>query len=544
MMRGSKNPRFEEGQETKILLNSPGSEDDTDNSVEYDSDSGVDYDTAIDKAGYGKFHYWLLWVCGWANASDAVEILCISFLLPSAECDLALTPARKGWLSAILFVGMMIGGYIWGSLGDSLGRKRVLINAMIVNTVAGFLSSFSQDFYFFMLLRFISGVGVGGSIPVVWTYFAEFQPSNKRGAALSILASFWMVGNLTVAGLAWAIIPHQVGWDDPDGFKYNSWRIFVAVSALPSLFVSISLFSLPESPKFLLCKGREGESLTVMRAIYCANTGEHRSGYPVTSLQSHRVSPHIVSSSSISWTQAVQDCIRTGKQLFSGTLTNITITMIIINFAIQFGYYGLWLWFPELFNKLEKYHRLHPDQTLSVCQVVNQDMASMDNSHTNTSSSALCSASIPDQEVFVNSFIISLSAAPTNLWTIFHMDKLGRKFFLCLSMLLSGSSAFLIYLVNSSTMNLVLSCIFGAVSTMGFNSLDCLGIELFPTQLRSTAMAVTLVSARMGAIIGNLVFGYLVESHCATPILMVAGLLFGGGLLGLTLPNTTKKPLM
>ena len=40
-------------------------------------------------------------------------------------------------------------------------------------------------------------------------------------------------------------------------------------------------------------------------------------------------------------------------------------------------------------------------------------------------------------------------------------------------------------------------------------------------------MAVTLVSARMGAIIGNLVFGYLVESHCATPILMVAGLLFG-----------------
>ena len=72
------------------------------------------------------------------------------------------------------------------------------------------------------------------------------------------------------------------------------------------------------------------------------------------------------------------------------------------------------------------------------------------------------------------------------------MDTLGRKFFLCFSMLLSGASAFLIYLVNSATMNLILSCIFGAVSTMGFNSLDCLGIELFPTSLRSTAMAVTL----------------------------------------------------
>merc|ERR1719315_106353 len=64
-------------------------------------------------------------VCGWANASDAVEILCISFLLPSAECDLQLTPSRKGWLSAILFVGMMLGGYVWGSLGGRMSMKEV-----------------------------------------------------------------------------------------------------------------------------------------------------------------------------------------------------------------------------------------------------------------------------------------------------------------------------------------------------------------------------------------------------------------------------------
>merc|ERR1712083_134627 len=155
-----------------------------------------------------------------------------------------------------------------------------------------------------------------------------------------------------------------------------------------------------------------------------------------------------------------------------------------------------------------------------------------------------CTSIVPDNQVFFNSFIISISAAPSNLWTIIHMDKLGRKFFLCFSMFLSGSSAFLIYLVNSSTMNLILSCIFGAVSTWGFNSLDCLGIELFPTSLRSTAMAITLLSARLGAIFGNLVFGYLVESHCAIPILMVAGLLIGGGMMGIALPNTTKKPLL
>ena len=56
----------------------------------------VDYETAISNAGFGRFHYWLLFVCGWANASDAVEILCISFVLPAATCDFDLTSEDKG----------------------------------------------------------------------------------------------------------------------------------------------------------------------------------------------------------------------------------------------------------------------------------------------------------------------------------------------------------------------------------------------------------------------------------------------------------------
>ena len=83
-----------------------------------------------------------------------------------------------------------------------------------------------------------------------------------------------------------------------------------------------------------------------------------------------------------------------------------------------------------------------------------------------------------------SSFLISISAAPGNVWSMVHMDKLGRKFFLVLSMVLSGSCVFLIYLVKSATSNLIISCCFGLVSTMGFNALDCLGIELFPTNVR------------------------------------------------------------
>lgn len=529
MMRQQKSPHRGEGreQDTRLLL------------AGYDSDEtgGHDYDSALELTGYSSFHYWLALVCGWANASDAVEILAISFLLPSAECDLELTPARKGWLSAILFVGMMIGGYIWGSLGDSLGRRVVLINAMFLNAAAGLLSSLSQGFYVFLVLRFISGVGVGGSIPVVWTYFGEFQPAQRRGAALSVLASFWMVGNVAVAGLAWAVIPHDLGWSDPAHFQYNSWRIFVALSALPSLFVAIALMWLPDSPRFLLTKGREEKALTVLRYMYTSNGGRP-GGYPVESLVGERVSPHIVEERR-GLKSTVLEALQLSSQLFSPSYLRITTIMIAINFAIQFGYYGLWLWFPELFNKLETYYKAHPTDSVSVCQVIDFEFQE----EVNSTSVASCVEQIPDDQVFINSFIISISAGPSNLWTIFHMDKLGRRFFLCFSMFLSGCSAFLIYLVNSSAMNLVVSCVFGAVSTMGFNSLDCLGVELFPTHLRSTAMAVTLVAARLGAILGNLVFGYLVETHCSVPILMVAALLIGGGFMGLLLPNTTRKAL-
>ena len=66
---------------------------------------------------------------------DAVEILCVSFVLPSAECELQLTSGDKGVLTAVIFLGMMFGGYLWGSLGDSMGRKYTLITSLLINSL-------------------------------------------------------------------------------------------------------------------------------------------------------------------------------------------------------------------------------------------------------------------------------------------------------------------------------------------------------------------------------------------------------------------------
>ncbi|XP_069941047.1 synaptic vesicle glycoprotein 2B-like isoform X3 [Cherax quadricarinatus] len=416
--------------ERRVLLDSVA-----DQSGDVD-DEGDDYETAISATGYGFFHYWLVFIGGFANASDAIEILCVSILLPAAQCDLNMTSTDKGWLSSMVFFGMMVGGYIWGCLGDIYGRRKVLMVSLVVNGLAGIISSLVQTFPAFLCFRFISGLGVGGSIPLVWAYISEFQPADRRGGALCIIASFWMVGNVLVAVFALAIIPFDIGFVTPS-FSYNSWRIFLTLCALPSLM-----------------------------------------------------------------------------------------------------YYGLWLWFPELFNRLQQYYNEHPDDKVSVCSVI-------DFHGNSTGDTSPCESDKPavDPQALVNTLITAVAPLPSNLWTIFFMDSLGRKFFLVFSMLLSGVTAFGVYFVKTSTDNIILACVFGAVSTMGFNALDCLGAELFPTHLRSTALAVTLLAARIGAIAGNVLFGYFVDVHCAVPMFMVAFLLIAGGSLGFLLPNTTRASL-
>jgi len=497
------------------------------------SRKSADYETAISSAGFGRFHYWLLFVCGWANASDAVEILCISFILPAATCDFSLTSEDKGWLSAILFIGMLIGGYIWGSVGDVLGRRKTLIIAMVVNAVFGIGSSLVQQKWQFFVMRFFSGLGVGGSIPLVWTYFGEFQCKSRRGRMLSALAAFWMIGNVTVAALAWAIIPYQLGTANDAEFKFNSWRIFVTVCGIPAVLVTIALVFLPESPKFLLSTGRESDALKIFRKIFMQNTGKHAADYPINHI---KVENRPGSSSAGSTQSSLNVILSNTFELFKKPLLWVNLMMLYISFSIQFGYYGLWLWFPELFNKLDIYYKDHPNATVSVCEVTDYKPPNSVNDLGD------CDSSVGN-EVFLNSFLISIAALPGNIWTMIHMDKLGRKFFVVFSMVLSGGCVFFIYLVTSKAANLALSCAFGFVSVMGFNALDCLGIELFPTHVRSTAMAVNLAVARLGAITGNVVFGSLIETSCAIPILMVASLLLSGGLLSIKLPNTSNAAL-
>ncbi|KAK0075133.1 hypothetical protein PV326_011854, partial [Microctonus aethiopoides] len=390
----------------------------------------ADFEKAIELTEYGKFHYFLLAVCGFVSTSEEMDVISMSFILPSAQCDLDLSTAAKGWLSSIIFIGMMAGAYAWGSVADALGRRKVLIVISFMNALCIVASSFSQSYELFMFFRFLNGAALGGSGPVIWSYFAEFQPKSKRGSMLSFMAAFWTLGNLFVAGLAWLIIPHEIGIRSAT-FIYNSWRIFLLICAAPSFIVAGLLLLLPESPKYLLSRSRYDEALNIFRGIYAINTGNSRDSYPVKELIIDDVrdfEPVKNNDGEIKNKYKIMlgDIMDNSKQLFVSPILRFTIISIIINFTFHIGYYGLMMWFPELFNRFDRYAHDFPNQTADICQVTDHYIKIKSNT---TEQNGPCDSKI-GESVFIESLITVASAIPANIVAVLGMDRLGRKFFL------------------------------------------------------------------------------------------------------------------
>ncbi|RXN12569.1 synaptic vesicle glyco 2C-like protein [Labeo rohita] len=169
------------------------------------------YELIIQECGHGRFQWQLFFVLGLALMSDGVEVFVVGFVLPSAETDMCVPNSGAGWLGSVVYLGMMVGAFFWGGLSDKVGRRQCLLVCMSVNGFFAFLSSFVQGYSTFLFCRMLSGFGIGGAVPIVFSYFAEFLAREKRGEHLSWLCMFWMVGGIYASAMAWAIIPHYGG---------------------------------------------------------------------------------------------------------------------------------------------------------------------------------------------------------------------------------------------------------------------------------------------------------------------------------------------
>ncbi|XP_078018455.1 synaptic vesicle glycoprotein 2C-like [Epinephelus lanceolatus] len=325
------------------------------------------YELIMQECGHGRFQWQLFFVLGLALMSDGVEVFVVGFVLPSAETDMCVPNSGAGWLGSIVYLGMMFGAFFWGGLSDKVGRRQCLLISMSFNGFFAFLSSFVQGYSMFLFCRMVSGFGIGGAVPIVFSYFAEVLAREKRGEHLSWLCMFWMIGGIYASAMAWAIIPHY-GWSFSMGsaYQFHSWRVFVVVCALPCVSAVVALTFMPESPRFFLEMGKHDEAWMVLKHIHDTNMrarGEPERVFTVNRIKIPKQLDELVEMQNESANPVLKVLFKIKAELrgiwltfmrcFNYPVRDNTIKLAAVWFTLSFGYYGLSVWFPDVIKHLQ-----------------------------------------------------------------------------------------------------------------------------------------------------------------------------------------------
>ncbi|WP_139974267.1 MULTISPECIES: MFS transporter [Brucella/Ochrobactrum group] len=275
----------------------------------------VTIEQTLDQAGTGAFQRGLLGVFGLVWAADAMQVLAVGFTGAAIAKTFGLTIPQALQTGTLFFLGMLIGAAVFGRLADKYGRRRVLLITVACDAVFGLLSAFAPSFGVLLALRFMTGVAVGGTLPVDYAMMAEFLPAKNRGRWLVMLEGFWAVGTVIIALAAWAT--SLAGVED-------AWRYIFIVTAAPALIGIWLRLWVPESPMHLLKSGRQEEAKSVMNRVL------RRNGKPELPPKARLEAPFMV----------------TGEKLLSPNLRQRTLTTMAIWFLVSVSYYGIFTWIP------------------------------------------------------------------------------------------------------------------------------------------------------------------------------------------------------
>lgn len=115
-------------------------------------------ESVLREVGFGSVQIQLIVIGALVLLTALNETLGTSFLLPASQCDLGLSTSDKGFLSGMTFLGVAVSSYLWGFLGDTRGRRFVILNCLVFSSLFSISSSFVKSFPMFVFCRFMVGV--------------------------------------------------------------------------------------------------------------------------------------------------------------------------------------------------------------------------------------------------------------------------------------------------------------------------------------------------------------------------------------------------
>lgn len=276
--------------------------------------SPITIEQGIQAAGVGRFQRILFVIFGLVWAADAMQVLAIGFSAPSIAASFSVTVPQALQTGTLFFLGMLVGAFVCGRLADRIGRRPVLFAAIVLDAAFGVASAFAPDLQWLCVARFLTGLGVGGTLPVDYAMMAEFLPADRRGRWLVLLEGFWAVGTVALALLA-LVAGTQGG---------EAWRTIFFVTGLPALIGVVLRFYVPESPLYLNRNGRSDSARKVLQRVAKTN-GVNKEIPPLVP-------------------QAPEK--KSFVALLSPTLRRRTIFLMLAWLLISVSYYGVFVYLP------------------------------------------------------------------------------------------------------------------------------------------------------------------------------------------------------
>lgn len=426
----------------------------------------------LDNLPFTRRHASLLGGSGIGWALDAFDVGLISFVIAQLAVTWNASAAELSWVASAGFAGMAIGAALGGYLADRIGRRNVFALTLLLYGVATGVSALSGTVLVLLVLRFVVGLGLGAELPVASTLVSEFAPRRIRGRVVVILEAFWAVGWLGAALIGYLVIPSS-----PDG-----WRWALLIGAIPAAWAVVVRLKLPESVRFLEAKGRHDEAEQIVRAFETDASGRNQTrGTSGTARRERtgRITSGAAARAAAAGRAAAAARTPTARlsALFSPHLRRRTLALWLVWFAVNFSYYGAFIWLPSL----------------------------------------LVAAGFPLVRSFEYTLIITLAQLPGYAASAYLVERWGRR--LTLAVFLAGSAVsaalFGFGAVSGSEAQIIVFGMLLSFFNLGaWGALYAVTPELYPTLMRGTGAGWAAGVGRIASILAPL---------SVPPLLLVGG---------------------
>ena len=446
----------------------------------------------LDRLPLSRPHHLLLLIGGLGYTFDGMDGAIVAFLLPSVREEWGLTSGQAGIIGSATPLGYLIGATVAGLLADRIGRRRVMMWSLAFYAAFTLVAAVSPNFEFFVVARVVAGIGTGAESAIIAPFLAEFVPAKRRGWFIGALAGFFSFGYVGAALIGRFVVP---GLDE-------GWRWAQVITAVPVLMLLWWRRSLPESPRFLLLKGRTAEAEVVVvdfeRRVEAA-TGR---ALPPVPAPTGPAAPVVE--------QASPTLFSALRFLWSPAMARRTAVVWTIWFVITFAYYGFFSWIPTLLV----------DRGLTV------------------------------SKSFTFSIVIYLAQIPGYFSAAWCNERFDRRRTIALYLVGSAVSAFALSQMDTSLGIVVSGAVLSFFLNGVYSGLYAYTPEVFPTWIRATGTGLSSAFGRIGSISAPAIIGFTSASlgfggvfTMITVVLAVgvaAVLLFGLSTTGRSLEELTE----